>query len=67
MQKNKGYFKILKETPVKYVELEVSMDNGLEKTLLRYARDNIPARIMEEFLIQWAVIAMLLMEKGEGV
>lgn len=52
-----GTFAITAERPVKYVELDVDMDNFLRDKLLKYAKENILKD--EEELINWAVVDIL--------
>jgi hypothetical protein len=49
---NKNQIKILKETPIKYVDMEVEMGDDAKKLLLEYALENI--KNDENALISWA-------------
>jgi hypothetical protein len=51
--------KILKETPVKYIKLDVDMSLPLQQLLIRYAEENIKKEIKESLLIEWAFTDIL--------
>lgn len=46
--------KIIKETPVEYIKLDVEMSLPLQNLLLQYAEENIKKEIKESLLIEWA-------------
>lgn len=54
---NKNQIKILKETPIKYVDMEVEMGDDAKKLLLEYALENI--KNDENALISWAAADIL--------
>ena len=54
---NKNQIKILKETPIKYVDMEVEMGDNAKKLLLEYALENI--KNDENALISWAAADIL--------
>ena len=59
MKKNKeafkeGFMNILSEKDQEYVILEVSMDDVLQKALLKYANDNLSKEEYEAFKLDWA-------------
>ena len=51
--------KILKETPVEYVKLDVNMSLPLQEFLIRYAEKNIKKEIKENLLLEWAFVDIL--------
>ena len=54
-----GYFKILKETAVNYVKLDISMDDKLKVILLDYANLKISDNELENLLIEWAIVDLM--------
>ena len=53
------FFKILKETPAKYVKMDLDINSTLKKYLLDYAEAMIPVKKKEELLIEWALNEIL--------
>ncbi len=51
--------KILKETPVGYVKLDIEMSALLQQFLIRYAEDNMNKEAKENLLIEWAFTELL--------
>jgi hypothetical protein len=51
--------KILKETFVKYVKLDVEMSPVLQQFLIRYAEKNMEKEVKENQLIEWAFVDIL--------
>ena len=59
LKKSKMFFKILKETPVSYVKLDISMDDELKQLLCDYADINISDEKRENLLVEWAIIDII--------
>lgn len=57
--KDQMFIKILKETPVVYVKLELDMSSLLQQFLIQYAEDNMKKEIKDSLLIDWAFADLL--------
>lgn len=52
-------FKILKETHVDYVKLDISMDDRLKVILLDYANLEMTDNELENLLIEWSIVDLM--------
>ncbi len=51
--------KILSETPVDYVNMEVDLTEKERSTFLEYARNSMDVEEIDELLIEWAIVDIL--------
>lgn len=51
--------KILKETPVEYVKLDVNMGLPFQEFLIRYADKNMTKFVKDNLFIEWAFVDIL--------
>jgi len=54
-----GILKILKETPEKWVKIDVEMSDSLVAALIGYARERMTDEDIKEYLINWSFIDIL--------
>lgn len=51
--------KIIKETPVGYVKLDIEMNSTLRQYLIRFAEQCMKKEAKENLLIEWAFVDLL--------
>ena len=63
-KKETGHMRILKETPEKWVKLDVEMDDTTINLLVGYAEKTMSATEKSELLVNWAFLDILRKQIG---